>query len=432
MSNIFCGLDFGTSNSTIGVHQNNTYQLVPLENGKPAIRSVIFCDFEAKQWEFGQFGINQYLESVPGRLMMSIKSVLGSSLMNEKTVIFDKYIPYTAVLSQFIKHLKTKAENYLDHELTQVVMGRPVHFHDHDAKKDRLAQDTLETIVRDLGFKDIAFQYEPIAAALSYEATVAHEQLALIIDMGGGTSDFTVIRLDSKIQAADRSDDVLANCGIHIAGTDFDKKLSLHSVMPLLGMGSLMRGSSSDIEFPSAYFHELTTWHTLAGLYDPKIIAHIRSIRSAALEKELISRLIRVLEKRAGHHILNTVEIAKQQLSDASKYHLDLSCIENNLSVPVSRNDFNSVISPELQKIIDKIKEAVKIAGIGFSDIDAIFYTGGSTKIPHVREQINTLFPNAKIIQGDAFGSVGLGLTIDAKRRYAQIKVQKTKARASH
>jgi hypothetical chaperone protein len=416
--NTFCGLDFGTSNSTIGVYQNNGCQLVPLDNNKPAIRSVIFCDFELKQWEFGQYGVNQYLESVPGRLMMSLKSVLGSSLMNDKTVIFNEYVPYTAVLSQFIKHLKTKAENYLGYELTQVVMGRPVHFHDDDLKKDNLAQDTLETIVRDLGFKAVSFQYEPIAAALSYETTIKKEQLALIIDMGGGTSDFTIIRLHPNNNALDRSNDILANGGIHIAGTDFDKKLSLYSVMPLLGYGSLMSGSSNAIEFPSSYYHDLTTWHTLTGLYDAKTIAHIRSLRTAAFEKALITRLIHVLEKRAGHHILNSVEIAKQQLSEVAEYKVDLSFIENDLSVSILRNTFNTVISGELEKIITKIKDTVKIAGVSFSDIDAIFYTGGSTKIPVVREKINALFPNAEIIQGDAFGSVGLGLTIDAQKKY--------------
>lgn len=416
--NTFCGLDFGTSNSTIGVYQHNTCQLVPLDNNKPAIRSVIFCDFELKQWEFGQYGVDQYLESVPGRLMMSLKSVLGSSLMNDKTVIFNDYVPYTAVLSQFIKHLKTKAEHYLGYELTQVVMGRPVHFHDDDLKKDALAQNTLETIARDLGFKDISFQFEPIAAALSYETTIEKERLALIVDMGGGTSDFTIIRLHPKNNTSDRSKDILANSGIHIAGTDFDKKLSMHSVMPLLGYGSLMAGSSNPIEFPSSYYHDLTTWHTLTGLYDTKTIAHIRSIRSAAFQQALITRLIHVLEKRAGHHILNSIEMAKQTLSDRTSCDVDLSFIENDLLVSIMRDTFNTVISGELEKIVNKIKETVSVAGVTFSDIDAIFYTGGSTKIPLVREKINALFPAAEIIQGDAFGSVGLGLTIDAQKKY--------------
>jgi hypothetical chaperone protein len=416
----FCGLDFGTSNSTIGVLENNACVLVPLENQKTTLRSAIFCDFESKQWVFGQSGINQYLESVPGRLMMSIKSVLGSSLMNEKTVVFNELVPYTHILSQFIQHIKSKAEGKLGDTLTHVVVGRPVHFHDDDAKKDQLAQDTLEKIMRELGFKEVLFQYEPIAAALSYETTIQKEQLALIIDMGGGTSDFTVIRLNPSAKNTDRGSDVLSNCGVHIAGTDFDKRLSLETVMPLLGLGSLMRGSSSDIDVPTSYYHELTTWHTMTGLYDPKTISHIEMIRSAAYEKQLLDRLIKTLKNRAGHRILNAVELTKQCLSDVPESSIDLSLIENDLFAFASRDIFNHAITREVGKIIHTIKQTVSDAGVDYGDIDAIFYTGGSTKIPMIREKINALFPQATVVQGDAFGSVGMGLTIDAKRKYGR------------
>ncbi len=422
MNPSFCGLDFGTSNSTIGIYQDNLCRLVPLENDKSTLRSAIFCDAELKQWVFGQSGIDLYLDGIPGRLMMSLKSVLGSSLMNEKTVILNEYVPYTHVLSQFVKHVKLQAEDKLGHELTQVVLGRPVHFHDHDLEKDQLAQNTLEQVARELGFKDISFQYEPIAAALTYETTIEKEQLALIIDMGGGTSDFTVIRLHPEVQSSDRSNDVLANCGIHIAGTDFDKKLSLDVVMPLLGMGTSMKGISNDIEVPSMYYHDLTTWHTLSGLYDPKTISHVRSIQNTAYEKKLIERLLTVLKKRAGHSILNSVEITKQRLSDNAESCMDLSFIEPDLSIMANRKLFGEMIDEDVQKIISTIRMTIETANIQFSDIDAIFYTGGSTKIPSIRNSINAIFPNAKIIQGDAFGSVGLGLTIDAKRKYMEGK----------
>jgi hypothetical chaperone protein len=415
----FCGLDFGTSNSTIGIYKNNQCQLVPLEGNKPTMRSAIFCDSESKRWEFGQSGISHYLEGTPGRLMMALKSVLGSSLMDDKTLIFDELIPYSSVLKHFMKHLKLTAEASLGKELTQVVLGRPVHFHDHDQKKDLIAQQTLEKIARELGFNDVLFQYEPIAAALSYETTIKKEQLALIIDMGGGTSDITLIRLRPGVNTSDRSHDVLANCGIHIAGTDFDKKLSLHSVMPLLGMGSMMRGSSSDIVVPVSYYYDLTTWHLLNSLYDAKTIAHLRSIQSVAYEKYLIERLIHVLKRRSGHQILNSVESVKQRLSDSLTEELDLSFIEDALHVLLTQKKFNEIIDDDLQEIISTVQEAVKIAKINPTEISAIFYTGGSTKIPFVREKVTALFPAAEVIQGDAFGSVGMGLTIDAERRYS-------------
>jgi hypothetical chaperone protein len=414
----FCGLDFGTSNSTIGICCNDTCELIPLEGGKPTIRSAIFCDNEIKEWVFGQEGINNYLEGAPGRLMMALKTVLGSSLMDDETLIFNEFIPYTKVLGNFVRHIKTRAEKVAGIELTHAVLGRPVHFYDHDLDKDRYAEETLEKIARDVGFKEVTFQYEPIAAAMTYEMSIKSEQLALIIDMGGGTSDFTIIRLHPNVKSADRSQDVLANCGIHIAGTDFDQRLSLKTVMPLLGMGSMLRGSSSTIEVPSMFYHDLTTWHTLNHLYSAATLAQIKSIQTVAFEKQLLSRLLRVLQLRAGHHILDAVETSKQQLSEKIHVELDLAFIENELSTVITRDILNHVIAEHLQRIIDKINETVRVAGVQPADINAIFYTGGSTKIPVIRERINAMFPAAEIVQGDAFGSVGMGLTIDAQRKY--------------
>lgn len=414
----FCGLDFGTSNSTIGIFRQHACQLVPLEKNKTTMRSAIFCDAENKQWVFGQEGINSYLESTPGRLMMALKSVLGSSLMQDETLIFNEFISYTNILSKFIRHIKLQAEQFAGHELTHAVLGRPVHFHDTDLEQDRAAQATLAEIARNVGFKEVTFQFEPIAAALTYETTLRSERLALIVDMGGGTSDFTVIRLRPGLVKSDRSEDVLANAGIHIAGTDFDHKLSLQSVMPLLGMGSLMQGSSSDIEVPSAYYYDLTTWHTLAHLYNAKTISHVRALAAKAHEKALLGRLLRVLQERAGHHILDAVETCKQQLSDVQQVPINLNFIEDELAVTVTRQQFNQVIHHDLEQIAAAILQTISIAGVKTADISAIFYTGGSTKIPLIHELINPLFPNAEIVQGDAFGSVGLGLTIDAQRRY--------------
>ncbi len=233
--------------------------------------------------------------------------VLGSPLMNDETFIFNEFVSYSQILGHFIKDLKAKAERVAGRELTDVVLGRPVHFHDTDKQQDQRAQNTLEEMARHLGFKAVSFQYEPIAAAISYEATLQQEQLALIIDMGGGTSDFTIIRLHPNNSQPDRTQDVLANCGVHIAGTDFDQSLSLHAVMPLLGLGSKVRGSSSDINMPVSIYHDLTMWHLLNQLYTPVNISHVKKLQTVAYDKHLIDRLVRVLELRAGHQILQAV-----------------------------------------------------------------------------------------------------------------------------
>jgi hypothetical chaperone protein len=421
MNNIaFCGLDFGTSNSTIGIYHNGACQLVPMEAGKATIRSAIFYDYDEEVLLYGQEGIDTYLDGASGRLMMALKSVLGSALINDKTMIYNSLVPYSEILGKFIKYLKERAESVAQTELTQVVVGRPVRFHDTDDVKDKAAQDSLESIVRAQGFKDITFQYEPIAAAKTYEQSITSEQLALIVDIGGGTSDFSIIRISPVKNRSNRSEDILANHGIHIGGTDFDKCLSLQKVMPLLGMHSLMRGSSSDIEVPTAYYQDLTTWHTLHILYKADILERVRAIYSAAHDKILLSRLLKVLQNKQGHKILNAVELSKHYLSEHPEVNIDLGFIEETLKSPVTQQDFNFFLSKHSHDLLSTITQTLKDAGVPASSISAIFYTGGSTKIPLIKKSINALFPQAQKVHGDAFGSVGLGLTLYAYQKYYQ------------
>jgi len=423
----FCGLDFGTSNSTIGISKNHQIQMVVLEQGKPLLRSAVFFDYEYEKCILGQEGVTKFLTGTQGRLMMSLKSILGSSLMNEKTLIANRWVSYNDIIGHLIRHLKIEAEKQLDHEITAVVMGRPVRFHDQDDKKDKLAEETLTKIAKNQGFQNILFQYEPIAAALAYEATLTQEQLALIVDLGGGTSDFSVIRLRPQTngssiihakQQADRFEDVLANKGIHIGGTDFDRLFSLKTVMPELGLGGKMQGITNQIQIPSSYYHDLTTWHTINSLYTYQTRQVIRNIRDFALEKKPLERLLHVIENQQGHNILNEIEQGKCQLSLNTKTNLDFSFIESDFQMAIERKIFEEIIHSKVTQLIQRLLETVKEAQIKNSDIQSIFFTGGSTQIPLIRNTIERLFLGAKIIQGDVFNSVGKGLIIDARNRF--------------
>ncbi|HXH55571.1 MAG TPA: Hsp70 family protein [Gammaproteobacteria bacterium] len=414
----YCGLDFGTSNSTIGVYTGNNITMVPLDQGKPIIRSAIFFDFEAGGCQFGQQGVTDYLSGVHGRLMMSLKSVLGSSLMDEATSIQHRRISYRDILGYFLQHIKQQAETTLGHELTKIVLGRPVRFHDQDDVKDRLAQDTMESVVRKLGFKTVLFQYEPIAAALTYEQTITREQLALIVDLGGGTSDFSVIRLRPGMENRDRLQDVLANNGIHIGGTDFDTELSLKAIMPELGLGSEMRGMSGNIQVPNSYYYDLTTWHTINSLYTHRTRSELHTIKNLALDPKNITRLINVIEKQAGHKVLNEVEQGKCLLSNAEQVNLDFQFIEKEFFLNLQRKMFEDFIKNKVEELAQVVLKTISDSGIKTGDIDSIFFTGGSTQIPMIRSSILEHFPNAEIVQGDVFSSVGKGLIIDAKRKF--------------
>lgn len=414
----FCGLDFGTSNSTIGIIQNHETTMVPLEQGKPTIRSAIFFDYETNAYRFGQQGITDYLSGTHGRLMVSLKSILGSSLMQEDTLINQKFIPYKTILGYLIRYIKQQAERITGHELTQVVMGRPVRFHDSDDKKDKLAQDTLQAVAEEQGFKEVLFQYEPIAAALAYEQSLTNEKLALIVDLGGGTSDFSIIRLNPKLNHRNRLQDVLANQGIHIGGTDFDTQFSLREVMPTLGLGGMMQGISNSIQIPSSYYHDLTTWHTINSLYTHATKRAIHSIHNMALDKKPINRLLHVIEHQQGHKILNAIEEAKCQLSEETQVNLNLAFIEKHFILDIGRKTFENIILAKVEQLVQTVSNTLQEASVTSNQIDSIFFTGGSTQIPIVRESIINLFPSAEIVHGDVFSSVGKGLIIDAKRRF--------------
>ena len=163
---------------------------------------------------------------------------------------------------------------------------------------DRKAEQTLREIAREVGFDDVTFQFEPIAAALDYERQITTEEVALIADIGGGTSDFSIVRLGPQRHSkADRSADILANDGVRIGGTDFDRQLSLGVVMPLFGFGSPMKRAGLDV--PSSYFHDLATWSNINRMYDPRVAADIRQVRQEASEPELLDRLLRVVDGAA-------------------------------------------------------------------------------------------------------------------------------------
>src|SRR5215470_19845442 len=257
---IACGLDFGTSNSAIGVARGKQAALAPLEDGRTLMPSALFFDDESRgRVLFGSEAVSAYVGQAEGRLMRALKSILGSPLIDEETSLGDRKLPLRDVVEMFVRHLKRKAEAFAGREITSVVHGRPVRFVDGDDEADARAQHVLEGIARRVGFRDVVFVYEPIAAAHHYEQTVKKEELALIADIGGGTSDFSVIRVGPQRRArADRRQDVLASAGVRVGGTDFDTALSLVAVMPLLGLGSELFEKS--LPMPNALYHELATW----------------------------------------------------------------------------------------------------------------------------------------------------------------------------
>lgn len=413
-----CGLDFGTSNSAIGVMRGNAPALAPVEGDATLIPSAVFFDYENKnRVQYGQEAIGSYIAQHDGRLMRALKSILSSSLIDEKTLLGSRMVPLRDVVKIFVRHLKEKAEAFAGHELTSVVHGRPVRFVDDDDAADARAQSVLEDIAHKVGFRNVSFVYEPIAAAYHYEETVNQEETVLIADIGGGTSDFTVIRVGPQQKMrADRSGDILANDGARIGGTDFDALFSLEAVMPTLGLGT--RLIEKNLPMPNSLYIELATWATINFAYTPKNERLLLELIRGAREPEKVERLLKVVRDRLGHRIAFTVEGAKIALSDAERTVLPLDFIEDALEATATRAGFDQAIEDKTERLHKVAGQCIKDAGLTPSDINTIFFTGGSGRVPAVREAIKRAAPEARATEGSDFLSVALGLTREAQKRF--------------
>jgi hypothetical chaperone protein len=413
----YCGLDFGTSNSTLGAAGGDGAALVALEGDSTTLPSAIFFDFRTAAPLIGRAAIAAYVRGDDGRFMRSLKSVLGTDLIDQDTLLDRSRIGFREVLARLVGGIKLRAETRLGHALDAVVHGRPVHFVDGDEAADRRAEAALEAIARAAGFHDVSFQYEPIAAALDYERQVDREQIALIADIGGGTSDFSIVRLGPDRRGRpDRMTDILANDGIRIGGTDFDRLLSLAALMPLLGYQSPMLRPG--LLAPNFYFTDLSTWAKINFLYTPQIRQELAQVRRESARPELIGRLITVVEHQLGHRLAMTVERAKIKLSDSTAVRAPLDWIEAGLTATLPRRRFEAATAALAAGIGAMIDRCLGDAGLPEAAIDAVFLTGGSTLLPNVRRAILARLPHARPVDGDKFGSVGLGLTLEAAIRY--------------
>jgi hypothetical chaperone protein len=411
-----CGVDFGTSNSTVGWVRPGQPVMLGLEDGKTTLPSVVFFNADDEEVTFGRAALAEYLAGYEGRLMRSMKSLLGTSLIDGQTEVGGRALPFRQLLAQFIGEVKRRAEKSAGREFSSAVFGRPVYFIDDSKENDQLAEDTLAEVARSVGFKDIAFQFEPIAAAFDYESQIDREELVLIADIGGGTSDFSLVRLSpQRAKKAERRDDILANGGVHIGGTDFDKYLSLSSVMPLLGYGSRLRNNS---DVPSSYFFNLATWHTINQAYTKKMWTQLSDLLRDSAEQEKLGRLQKLIDQRAGHWLAMKVEEGKIALSDAAKVQLELDRLSPAVTLELDRAQFDASINHLVGSIETTVTNLLRDAGVSAADVDTVFFTGGSSGVRMLRERIGALLPAARKVEGDLFGSIGAGLALDAVRKF--------------
>lgn len=418
MSGFHCGVDFGTTNSTVGLCAGGEAPfLIPAEGEHLTIPSALFFSLEDGSVHFGRSAVHEYMDGAEGRFMRALKSVLGTSLMKETTQVGRERMTFQGLIGRFLRNLRQQLEAHQGSAPDAVVLGRPVYFIDGNEEADRTAQNQLEEAARAEGFKHIEFQFEPVAAAMHFERELNAESLALVMDIGGGTSDFSVLRLSpERSRAMDRRDDILSTSGVHVGGTDFDRQLNIAKVMPEMGLGSLTKDGKRQL--PVWYFNDMATWHKINLLYTPKTMRDIAALKREAAEPHKLDIYEHLLESRSGHRLAAQVESAKIELTDAMDAVISLVEPGLSLQVPVGRQEFDLACSELSVRIGVAMDEALQLAGVTRAEIDTVVMTGGGALVPLVRNIAETRFPHARVTQTDRFGAVGLGLAVDAARRF--------------
>lgn len=426
----FCAIDFGTSNSAIAVSTAaGGVDLVEVEDGRHTMPTAVFyrveglASHEAPERLYGRSAVAAYVQGIEGRLMRSMKSILGSTLADQQTDVGNgRSVRYLDAVGGYLQHLKQLAERSAGAPLDRAVLGRPVFFVDGDPARDEQARQALENAARSIGFRELAFQYEPIAAALDHEESAGCEQLVLVADIGGGTSDFSLVRVGPKRrQRLDRKDDILANHGVHIAGTDFDRRVELASILPLCGYRGLgpPRADGPAREVPSRVYFDLATWHLINTVYGPQRVAELRRMRDFYGDPVQHQRLMRVVEERLGHALLGRAEEAKISVADGGHTQVDLSVIEDGLCSHFDAAQALQALDADLQRIVEAADETLRAAGVGPAEVDVVYFTGGSTGLRPLTERIAARFPQAQPLHGDRDTSVARGLGVHAQRLFA-------------
>jgi hypothetical chaperone protein len=422
----FVAIDFGTSNSALALPRaEGGVRLVELEPGHPTMPTAVFyrADTPPQQLEperlYGRAAVAAYVEGVDGRLMRSMKSLLGSTLLDQGTDIGGgRSVRFRDVVTGYLRRLKVLGEAAAGQELKRVVLGRPVHFVDDDPLRDAQAQSALEVAARHIGFAEVQFQFEPIAAALDHESQVDREQLVLVADIGGGTSDFSLVRVGpSRRGRADRRDDILGNHGVHIAGTDFDRHVELASILPLLGYRAARPARSGEAprEVPSAVYFDLATWHLINTVYAPARLAELRRMKSWYADPRHHARLMATLEQRLGHAWAAAAEQAKIDVAQHGQALIDLEALEQGLAARLQAAEAASAIEEDLERIVQAAADTARLAGLRPEAVDALYFTGGSTGLQALVDRIGAGFPSAERVRGDRFASVAQGLGVHAR-----------------
>jgi len=423
------GIDFGTTNSSvaraIAVGKVELVRFPHHAGVTDAYRSLLYLE-EArernvrvvKSWS-GPEGVERYLAAeTKGRLVQSLKSFLSNRSLRS-TDVFGRRRTMEDLVGRIVRDLREKAERQFGIEIRSAVVGRPVTFVGAENDADNAwAQERLEQAFLAAGFESVQFEMEPVAAAHHYESTLDHDELILIGDFGGGTSDFSVVRVGPGVRRRGRQPaDLLGNAGVGLAGDVFDARIVQHVISPALGAGTQMRSIDKLLPVPSWVYAKLERWHHLSFLKTNDVMNMLKSVQAQALEPEKIAALQHLIREDLGYHLHRAVQKVKCELSDQPVAVFRFSDGIADLEAPIQRDVFETWIAPELHQIATCVDSLLLSSGIQTNDVDMVFLTGGSSFVPSVRRIFESRFGKDRIRAGNEFTSVARGLALQAAER---------------
>ena len=426
------GIDFGTTNSSVAIaHDDGVVDLARFPSRftsqgalTDAYRSLLYLEqikergiASLKSWT-GPAGIETYLQAeTKGRLIQSLKSFLSSRTLTT-TDVFGRRQTLEDLIARILKDLRTAAETQFGTPIRSAVVGRPVSFVGAEKQADNeYSEGRLREAFRKAGFESVEFEMEPVAAAHYYESTLDRDELILIGDFGGGTSDFSLIHVGPAIRARGRRpQDLLGNAGVGLAGDAFDAQIVRHLVSPALGAGTQMRSIDKILPVPVWVYAKLERWHHLSLLKAKDVMEMLRVVQKQALEPDKIAALLHLIREDLGYQLHRSVQAVKCELSVQPKAAFHFTDGEIELKAEVNRKDFESWIAPELKQISTCIDSLLHTAKVKPSQVDRVFLTGGSSFVPAVRAIFETRFGADRIRAGNEFTSVARGLALRALR----------------
>ncbi|WP_127110013.1 Hsp70 family protein [Pararhodobacter zhoushanensis] len=401
-------VDFGTSNSAAAFLDAGQLRRLPIEPGNETLPTAVFFPAGSGAMRIGTAAGEALIAGDEGRYMRALKSVLGTDLLHEPRLIGGKRQTLADIVTAFLVVVKERAEAAAGCPFTAVLSGRPVHFHSADPARDARAEADLRGCYRAAGFEQIDFLFEPEAAARASLGQGAEGELGLIVDIGGGTSDFSVFQGDAGQMR------ILASHGIRLGGTDFDQAVSMSHAMPLLGRGGQLTRTFGEglLPVPNAIYGDLSTWAQIPFVYTQDTRRAVKDMVRHAVEPKVMARLETVIDEQLGHELAFAVEAGKIAANGGSDAGIKMGFIEPRLTAPISAASLDAALSDARKRLRVAMQETLVEAGVQADQIGAVVLVGGSSLMQLVADEARALCPGAALRRSEAFTAVVDGLAL--------------------